>query len=71
MVKISLILKSFSFYHKACQIEVVQIDVGNDESCIDAAKEIKAKGVKLYALVNNAGVARAAEETVINTNFLR
>lgn len=30
---------------------------------------LQAKGVKLYALVNNAGVMRAEPEAVINTNF--
>merc|ERR1719433_2334224 len=41
---------------KVCQIEVLEIDVGNDASVISAAKSLKAKGVKLYALVNNAGI---------------
>jgi len=48
---------------------MVQIDVGNDESCIAAAQGLKAKGVTLYALVNNAGVMRAEADVVINTNF--
>ena len=30
---------------------------------------LQARGVKLYALVNNAGVMRAEPEVVINTNF--
>ena len=40
------------------QIEVVQIDVLDDQSCVSAAKTLKDKGVKLYALVNNAGITK-------------
>merc|ERR1712083_478017 len=55
---------------KSDKIEMVQIDVGSDESCIFAAQGLEAKGINLYALVNNAGVGRSAQaETVINTNF--
>merc|ERR1712156_1361873 len=46
-----------------------KIEVGNDESCISAAQVLKAKGIKLYALVNNAGVMRAEADVVLNTNF--
>jgi len=41
---------------KADKIEVLQIDVGDDNSCTVAAEVLKAKNVKLYALVNNAGL---------------
>ena len=51
------------------QIEVVQIDVLDDQSCVSAAKTLKDKGVKLYALVNNAGIMYAEPDMVINTNF--
>ena len=51
------------------QIEVVQIDVLDDQSCVSAAKTLKDKGVKLYALVNNAGIMYAEPDVVINTNF--
>ena len=51
---------------------MVQIDVGNDESCIAAAKSLKARGIKLYALVNNAGTGLGkggSAEAVMNTNY--
>jgi len=54
---------------KSDMIEMVQIDVGNDDSCTTAAQGLKAKGITLYALVNNAGVMRADADVVINTNF--
>ena len=49
---------------------MVEIDVDNDESCNAAAKSLKARSVKLYALVNNAGVAKAPAEMIINTNYM-
>jgi len=55
---------------KSGQIEVVQIDVGDDQSCTSAAKSLQDKGVKLYALVNNAGIMKAEPDVVINTNFI-
>jgi len=55
---------------KSGQIEVVQIDVGDNESCASAAKTLQDKGVKLYALVNNAGIMKADPAVVINTNFI-
>ena len=63
---------NMSPFFKAGQIEVVEIDVGNDESCNAAAKSLKARSVKLYALVNNAGVSgwHALGEMVINTNYM-
>jgi len=51
------------------QIEVVQIDVGDDQSCATAAKTLEDKGVKLYALVNNAGIMKAEADAVMTTNF--
>lgn len=55
---------------KADKIEVIQIDVGNDASCTSAAEALKARGIKLYALVNNAGIMSAESEVIMNTNFL-
>jgi len=56
---------------KADMIEVVQVDVGSDESCKAAAEVLKAKGVKLYALVNNAGVGWGSPpDAIMNTNFM-
>ena len=37
-------------------VELVEIDVSSDESVSAAAAAVKAKGVTLYGLVNNAGV---------------
>ena len=54
---------------KSNQIEVIQIDVLDDQSCVSAAKTLEDKGVKLYALVNNAGIMYAEPDVVINTNF--
>ena len=48
---------------------MLQIDVGDDASCKAAAEVLKSKGVKLYALVNNAGVAGQDNELIINTNY--
>ena len=49
---------------------MIEIDVGNDASCIAAAELLKARGVKLYALVNNAGVASGSGEIMMNTNYM-
>ena len=55
---------------KAERIEVVQIDVGNDESCKKASKSLETQGVKLFALVNNARVMQTSDTNlVINTNY--
>ena len=61
----------------AGRIECLQIDVADDASCTAAAAALKAKGVTLYALVNNAGVglaqveaASASTEHILNVNFL-
>jgi len=55
---------------KSGQIEVVQIDVGDDQSCSSAAKRLQDKRVNLYALVNNAGIMQAEPNVVMNTNFI-
>ena len=54
---------------KADKIELVQIDVGDDDSCKKAAEALKTKGVKLFALVNNAGILKAEADVVMNTNY--
>ena len=49
------------------------IDVGNDPSCIDAADLLKVRGVKLYALVNNAGIGLGtggSVDIIMNTNYM-
>mmetsp|Transcript_25867 Transcript_25867/g.41502 ORF Transcript_25867/g.41502 Transcript_25867/m.41502 type:complete len:299 (+) Transcript_25867:68-964(+) len=45
----------------ADKIEVLQIDVADDASCQTAAETLKAKGVELYAVVNNAGMGLAQD----------
>ena len=60
---------------KAGNIEVLQIDVSDDASCVAAANFLKAKKVTLFALVNNAGVGLAhgdigGVQTILNTNYL-
>jgi len=59
---------------KAGNIEVLQIDVSDDASCVAAANFLKAKGVTLFALVNNAGVGLAhgdmGVQNILNTNYL-
>merc|ERR1712187_1093771 len=64
------------FPEAAGKIEVLQIDVTDDASCAAAAAALKAKGVCLYALVNNAGLglnqaeaATANVHTILNTNY--
>merc|ERR1719440_1240649 len=50
------------FPDAASKMEVLQIDVADDASCKAAAAALKAKGVTLYALVNNAGLGLGQEE---------
>lgn len=54
-------------------IELVDIDVTDDASVAAAAASLKAKGVKLYALVNNAGVGfktgGGVQEGLLQCNF--
>jgi len=62
------------FPNVAGNIEMLQIDVSDDASCAAAAAALKAKGVTLYALVNNAGMGLAQEgvgdaNDILNTNF--
>jgi NAD(P)-dependent dehydrogenase (short-subunit alcohol dehydrogenase family) len=70
-----------AFPDAANKIEVLQIDVANDASCAAAAETLKArlaaKGAKLYALVNNAGLglgqgeaASADANKILNVNML-
>jgi len=56
------------------KIEVLKIDVQSDESVTQAAEKLKARGVTLYALVNNAGAGLAhgdvgGVEGIMNTNY--
>jgi len=66
-------LKSMTDAHPeaAGNIEVLKIDISDDASCAAAAETLKAKGVKLYAVCNNAGIglARDAME-MIKINLL-
>ena len=55
-------------------VEVLEIDVGSDASVAAAAASVKAKGVTLYALVNNAGCGLAQKGVrgtpeIMNTNY--
>ncbi|CAJ1963538.1 unnamed protein product [Cylindrotheca closterium] len=55
------------------KVELVQIDVGNDESVQKAAASLKDKGIKLTAIVNNAGTGLAhgsSDEMVLNVNVM-
>eukprot|EP00322_Chrysochromulina_rotalis_P003181 CAMPEP_0115863338 /NCGR_PEP_ID=MMETSP0287-20121206/18639_1 /TAXON_ID=412157 /ORGANISM="Chrysochromulina rotalis, Strain UIO044" /LENGTH=285 /DNA_ID=CAMNT_0003317785 /DNA_START=1 /DNA_END=858 /DNA_ORIENTATION=- len=57
------------------KIECVQIDIVDNESIKTCAEGLKAKGVALYALVNNAGVglaqagAPSSPDGILDTNF--
>lgn len=54
------------------KIEVIHLDVEDLQSCKAAAASLEAQQVKLYALVNNAGVGLAhggGVEAIINTNY--
>ena len=57
---------------KANKIEVLKIDVGDDESVLAAAKILRDRNVKLYGLVNNAGISPKGNEVsvLMNTNFI-
>ena len=56
---------------KSDKIEVLKIDVGDDESVLAAAKILRDSNVKLYGLVNNAGISPKGNEVsvLMNTNF--
>lgn len=63
-----------AFPEVAGKIEVLVIDVNDDASVAAAADSLKAKNVKLYAVVNNAGVGLAhgdlgGAEPIIETNY--
>mmetsp|Transcript_24138 Transcript_24138/g.44116 ORF Transcript_24138/g.44116 Transcript_24138/m.44116 type:complete len:287 (-) Transcript_24138:110-970(-) len=55
------------------KLEMLNIDVCDDASCVSAASSLKAKGVTLYALVNNAGIGLAHDgittADIMNTNY--
>ena len=55
------------------KLEMLNIDVCDDASCASAASSLKAKGVTLYALVNNAGIGLAHDgitsADIMNTNY--
>jgi len=60
--------------HPDAAIELVEVDVGSDDSVAKAAAAVEQSlaGEKLYGIVNNAGVGLAATadmETVLNTNY--
>ncbi|KAL3942841.1 MAG: hypothetical protein SGBAC_003040 [Bacillariaceae sp.] len=55
------------------KVELLQIDVGSDESVQKAAASLKDKDVKLTAIVNNAGTGLAhgsSDEMILNVNVL-
>ena len=54
---------------KEKDIEVLEIDVCDDASVLKAAKILLERNIKLYGLVNNAGVLRAEDEVIMNTNY--
>ena len=58
--------------NKSDKIEVLQIDVGDYGSVLAAAKVLRDRNVKLYGLVNNAGIGFATgndTETMMITNY--
>jgi len=65
-------LKEILDAHPDAPVELVQMDVSDDASVSAAAAQLKAKGVSLYALVNNAGVGLGTGDSgpaLLNTNF--
>merc|ERR1712232_1243696 len=55
------------------KVEALQIDVGSDDSVAVAAASLREKGVKLTAIVNNAGTGLAhgvTADTVMNVNLM-
>eukprot|EP00308_Calcidiscus_leptoporus_P005632 CAMPEP_0119377520 /NCGR_PEP_ID=MMETSP1334-20130426/45294_1 /TAXON_ID=127549 /ORGANISM="Calcidiscus leptoporus, Strain RCC1130" /LENGTH=276 /DNA_ID=CAMNT_0007396469 /DNA_START=60 /DNA_END=890 /DNA_ORIENTATION=+ len=58
--------------HPDAAVELLLIDVSDNASVTAAAAQMKAKGVSLYALVNNAGVGLGTGdegEYLLNVNF--
>jgi len=65
-------LKEIKDAHPDAAVELVLIDVADDASVSAAAAQIKAQGVSLYALVNNAGVGLQtgdSGDSLLNINF--
>lgn len=64
-------LKSITDVHPTSNIELLEIDVNDDKSVTTAAGVLKAKGITLYALVNNAGIGfrTGGNSSLLNTNF--
>ena len=60
--------------HPGVKVEMIQIDVSSDESVKAAAAKIKATGMPLYALVNNAGTGfthpGVTAKDVLNVNLM-
>ena len=54
---------------KVDRIELIQIDVCDKSSCLKASEFLASQGVKLYALVNNAGVGQGDPNLIMDTNF--
>lgn len=51
------------------RLSVLQLDVNSDDSVKAASNILKSSNIKLYALVNNAGIATGDPYELINTNF--
>ena len=50
--------------------EVIAVDVADERSVKDAARGLAARGVKLYGLVNNAGIADGTLAEILRVNVL-
>ena len=65
-------LKTILDAHPTADVELLLMDCADDASVSAAAAEMKAKGVSLYALVNNAGVGLGTGDSgasLLNINF--
>ena len=51
------------------KVELIQVDVSSDESVKAAAAKVKAKGVTLYGVVNNAGTGLAHPGVTVTDVF--
>ncbi len=51
------------------QLKTVKIDVGSDESVLNAAKEISGETDYLNLLINNAGIAKDRSETILDAMY--
>ncbi|KAJ8023394.1 Estradiol 17-beta-dehydrogenase 2 [Holothuria leucospilota] len=60
---------------KSCsdRLVTIQLDVTKEDSIQNAVKEVKEKlqGRELWALINNAGIAYAAEAEIMSVKFVR